>query len=58
MSQKCFTAIKCRILSNSREKKFSTYFRLQLDVTYHDLVLLYLKPLNKIFSIDIDSDKS
>ena len=44
--QKCVTSIKCRInylrLSNSREYFFSTYLLIQLDVTYHDLVVLHL----------------
>ena len=47
MTQKSFTAIKCRInylqLSNSREYFFSTCFRIQLYVTYHDQVVLHLK---------------
>ena len=46
MTQKSFTAIKCKInylqLSNSREYFFSTYFRIQPDVTYHDLVVFHL----------------
>ena len=42
MTQKCFSVIKYRInylqLSNSREYIFSTYFRIQPDVAYHDLM--------------------